>query len=162
MDRTFSDAFVSSVVAVAVLQLGLSAGAMAAEMSLLVPFWRGLEPADFLAWYAGNAQRLFDFFAPLETGSALLTTIAAAVFFYGRRPGRVQLLVAAVLSVCVLVPYPLYFEAVNESFAHGTIEHARVADELARWSRWHGMRTAVGLAAFAAATLGAMERRRAA
>lgn len=134
--------------------LGLSAGAMLAEGALLVPWWRSLPPAEFLEWYRANAARLFDFFAPLEMGGAVLALAATAVHAYRARAGTVLLLAAALLACAVLVPFPLYFRDVNASFEAGTIAPDALPAELARWAAWHRVRTATGVAAFLAALLG--------
>lgn len=133
----------------AVAVLGLSAGAMLAEAAVLVPHWRALPPGEFLGWYAANASRLLDFFGPLEIAALALAILAAAV----RRRGRGAMTAAAALALAVLVPFPLYFRAVNASFADGSIAHDAVAGELARWAAWHWARTVIGVAAFGAGLL---------
>lgn len=144
----------SAVGLLAVVALGLAAGAMLAEGAVLVPYWRSLPPASFLAWYAANASLLLDFFGPLEIASAGLAAAAAALYQYHRRPGGGPLVVSAALALAVLATFPLYFRDVNASFAAGTIAHDRVARELAVWGAWHWIRTAIGVGAFAAAMLG--------
>ena len=52
--------------------LGISAGALLAEAKVLVPFWRGLEPSEFLAWYRKHADLLLRFFGPLEIVAAVV------------------------------------------------------------------------------------------
>jgi hypothetical protein len=59
--------------------LGLFAGGMLTEGCVLVSYWRSLAPAEFLAWYGANGQRLQDFFGPLTTVTALLSLAAAIV-----------------------------------------------------------------------------------
>ena len=146
---------VASVIAhLAVITLGLSAGAMLAEGAILVPYWRSLPPASFLQWYAANAALLLDFFAPLETGSGVCVVVAAALYQYQRRRGRGLLTTAAVLAVAVLAFFPLYFQSVNASFAAGTIGLDHVAAELSTWALWHWFRIALGVSAFVAALLG--------
>lgn len=137
----------------AVVALGLSAGAMLAEGAVLVPYWRSLPPESFLGWYAANASALFDFFAPLEIAGAGLAIAAAALHLYGRRSGRGLFVVSAVLAAAVLAAFPLYFRDVNASFTAGTIALDHVAPELARWAAWHSARTVIGIAAFAASVL---------
>ena len=60
----------SFVSVLAVLLLGVTAGAMLAEAAILVPYWRSLAPADFFDWYAAHASLLVDFYSPLEIASA--------------------------------------------------------------------------------------------
>lgn len=139
------------VALVAVIALGLSAGAMLAEGAILVPYWRSLPATAFLAWYRDNAMRLVDFFGPLEVAAALLPLAAAGLYRISRRARAGLLVISAVLAVSVLAAYPMYFRDVNASFAAGTIAVDAVADELARWAAWHWMRIAIGIAAFMAA-----------
>ena len=138
---------------IAVLGLGLSAGALLAEAALLVPFWRSLQPAEFLAWYERNASRLLRFFGPLEVVPTLLVINAAIVFVWQGRRGGGWLSLASILTLAVLASFPIYFRAANQSFAEATIAEADVAAELARWSTWHWARVMGALVAFATATL---------
>src|SRR5439155_20350127 len=64
---------------IAVVTLGLAAGAMLTEGAFLVPYWRALPPRDFLAWYAANADRLVALFGPLEVLAAVATAVAASL-----------------------------------------------------------------------------------
>jgi hypothetical protein len=149
-----SDILATTIALLAVLALGLAAGAMLAEGGVLVPFWRSLPPDAFLRWYADNASRLFAFFGPLEIASTALAAGAAALHGLSRRPGAGWFAVAAVLGAAVLATFPAYFRDVNASFEAGTIPPDRVAAELERWAAWHWGRTAIGVGAFAAAALG--------
>jgi hypothetical protein len=141
----------SAVVLLAVVALGLTAGALVTEGAVLVPFWRSLAPESFLAWYRQHAALLLRFFAPLEIGAAALAVLAALVSWFGGQPGSGLLAVSAVLSVLVLAAFPLYFQRANASFAEGTIATAQVDAELRRWSSWHWVRVALAVAAFTAA-----------
>lgn len=142
----------------AVIALGLSAGAMLTEGAVLVPYWRSLPPESFLSWYAENASLLFDFFGPLEIASAFLAVVAAGLYRFERRRGSGLLVLSAVLALAVLAAFPLYFREVNASFATGAMSHDNVEEELARWASWHWARTAVGVGAFAAAVLARISR----
>ena len=157
-ETTSTDPIATVLANLAVLALGLTAGALLAEGALLVPFWQSLAPEAFLAWYAGNASLLFNFFAPLEIASAVLALAAAVVYRFRRRSGTGLLAVAAALALVILVAFPLYFKDVNASFAAGTIDPAEVPAELARWAKGHWIRTAMAIVAFAAALLGAQKK----
>ena len=137
---------------IAVVALGLSAGAMLAEATLLVPYWRSLPAGDFLGWFAANEPRLTAFYGPLEIAAAVLALAAAAMCAWRRHRATRRLALAALLAVIVLAMYPLYFEDVNASFVAGTIDAATVATELARWNAWQWVRVAIGVAAFVVAT----------
>jgi hypothetical protein len=143
----------SAAALLAVVALGLSAGALVTEGAVLLPFWRSLEPAQFLDWYGRHATLLLRFFGPLEGADAVLA-VAAATFgaLDGGEAGRL-LGVAALLALGVLAAFPLYFQRVNAGFAARSIAPERVGAELRRWSRWHWARTAIATAAFACAAL---------
>jgi hypothetical protein len=137
----------------AVVGLGLSAGALLAEAGVLVPFWRSLEPAAFLAWYRQNAARLLRFFGPLEVATGVGVVAATVSSWLGGHPGSLWWACAALLTLAVLASFPAYFRAANQSFAEGTIALEAVADELRRWSAWHWGRTLLAGLAFAASVL---------
>lgn len=139
--------------------LGLAAGALLAEAAVLVPYWRSLEPAAFLEWYAAHAGLLFRFFAPLKIIAAVLALVAAAFERWPLRGESGFQLASALLAVAVLLAFPLYFADVNASFAAGTIAHDALAEELKRWAWWHWARTVLEVAAFAAALMSLRERR---
>ena len=136
----------------ATLALGIAAGAVLAEGAVLVPWWREQPPEAFLAWYAANAARLFGFFGTLEMVAGVLVIVAAVLV---RSPSFVA---AALLTVGVLAVFPLYFQDVNASFEKATIAPGDVPAELGRWAEWHWTRTALAIAAFAAAVLGVRAR----
>lgn len=137
----------------AAIALGLMTGALLAEGALLVPFWRSLQPADFLAWYRKYAALLQGFFGPLEIAAAALTLAAAVLEWVNEGDGRYWLASSAILGVAVLAVFPLYFQRVNTSFRTGSIAIDLVQGELQRWSRWHWGRTTLALAAFSNAVV---------
>jgi hypothetical protein len=137
-----------------VMALGLFAGAMLTEGAFLVPWWRALPPADFLAWYHANDQRLVGFFGALTTWTALLAIAAALLALWQGHPGRWLTLLAAVLTIAAVAMFFVYFRQANLSFATGSVGVENVTAELARWATWHWSRTVMSLVAFAAALLG--------
>jgi len=145
-----------SLVLLAVVALGLSAGAMLAEGAVLVPFWRSLRPESFLAWYRQHAALLLRFYGPLEVVAAGLTLLAALVAWLGGGGGSGLLATSAVLAVLVLTAFPVYFQRANASFAQATIATADVGTELRRWASWHWVRVALAVAAFVLAVLATM------
>jgi hypothetical protein len=142
----------------AVAALGISAGAMLAEELVLVPYWRAIPPDEFLRWFAANEPLLVAFYGPLEIVAAVLTIAAAVHAAWRRAAGKGLLILAAALSVVVLLLYPLYFQDVNASFTAGTIAPDAVAAELARWSAWQWLRVTIGVAAFVSALLAVRRR----
>ncbi len=143
----------SALVVLAVVALGLSAGAVLTEGAVLIPSWRSLRPEAFLAWYREHAALLTRFFGTLEVVAAGLVILVAVV---GRgEPGCRLLAASAVLAVLVLAVFPLYFQRTNAGFAAGTIAPTRVGPELRRYALWHWGRVALALAAFALAAVAA-------
>jgi len=140
----------------AVVALGLTAGALFVEGAILVPFWRSLQPVSFLGWYKEHAVLLQKFFGPLEVAAAVLTMAAAAVNWGSHGAGNPLLVLSALLAVAVLAVFPIYFQRVNASFATGTIAVDRVTEELRRWSAWHWVRTIIATAAFISAVAALM------
>jgi hypothetical protein len=143
-----TDLVVHALALVATVALGLSAGALVAEGGVLVPVWRSEPPEAFLAWYRDHAALLVGFYGPLEIAAVGLSAAALAANWLHPVMAAGPLLGAAVLAIGVLVAFPLYFQKVNISFATGTIELARIPDELRRWSRWHWARTVLAVGAF--------------
>jgi len=137
----------------AAASLGIFAGAMLTEAGVLVTFWRSLAPAEFLRWYAANAQRLLAYFSPVTSVSAVLAILAAVASLWQGHPGRWYALAAAVLAVVIVASFFVYFEPANASFAAATIALDAVPAELARWSAWHNARTVLSLVALAASLL---------
>jgi hypothetical protein len=142
-----------AVALLAALLLGLTAGALLTEGAVLITSWRSSSPSDFLDWYRQNAKLLVNFYGPLEIFAAALAIAAAVLVSATDGSGLGLLMLAAALAFTVLAMFPLYFRATNASFVAGTIELQRVADELRRYARWHWVRTALGIAAFATAIL---------
>jgi hypothetical protein len=137
--------------AVAVMALGISAGAMLAEEMVLVPYWQSLPASEFLRWFAANEPRLVAFYGPLEVAAVAFTLLATVTHAVRRRRGTGWLVLASVLVIGVLAVYPMYFQAVNARFVAGAIDASEVATELARWRTWQWLRVSLGVGAFIAA-----------
>ena len=133
--------------------LGVSAGAILTGAVILVPFWQAVPPADVLTWFAANAQRMLYFYGPLQSAGALLAVGVAVAVILGGSSNRLSAIVAAVLALAVFVPYFLYFQHANASFANATITVADVPRELTRYAQWQWSRTGLSLAAFVASLL---------
>lgn len=146
-----------SVVVLAVVFLGLAAGALLAEAGVLVPFWRSLAPEAFLAWYQQHARLLLRFFGPLEVASGAFVVGATLLAWLGFIGGRYLLSGSALLTVLVLASFPAYFQAANGRFAAGSISHDEVGAELRRWAAWHLARTILAVLAFILAAVALKE-----
>jgi hypothetical protein len=138
----------------AVLLLGLAAGALLAEACVLVVMWRSQDPASFLSWYREHADLLLKFFGPLEVASTVAILAATGLTLAGGSSGTKFYIVSTALNLAVLASFPLYFKNANASFATGSIPVSRVPTELARWSKWHWARTGLAITAFLLAVIG--------
>ncbi len=149
------DLFTSLISLLAVLALGLTAGAMLAEAAILVPYWQSISPTEFFDWYGKNASLLADFYTPLEVGSAVLAIVTAVLYKMQGRPGTRYWMSAAVLSILVLLCFFVYFKDSNASFSNRAVPYEDLAAELVIWAKWQWVRVALGTTAFIAAVLGA-------
>jgi hypothetical protein len=137
--------------ALAVLALGIAAGAMLAEEMVLVPYWQSLPASEFLRWFAANEPRLVAFYGPLEFAAVAFTLVATVTYAVRRRRGTGWLVLSSALVMGVLAVYPMYFQTVNARFVAGAIDASEVATELARWRTWQWLRVSLGVGAFIAA-----------
>ena len=131
---------------------GLLAGAMLFLRVVLLPFWRGLPPAEFRVWFARHSGRIRALMVPLGTGAAgcsLGATAARAVSGADPRASAV----AATSSVAVVVVTVAVNEPANREFVREDVGDEETATLLARWARWHDVRVMLGLVAAAAAAL---------
>jgi len=138
----------------ATLSLGLMTGALLAEGAILVPFWKSSAPDEFFVWYRKHAALLQNFFGPLEIGATAVTAAGAAAAWAANSPIWIPLTWATALAFAVLAVFPLYFQAANTSFRHGTIAPGRLGGELRTWYRWHCARTTLSFCAFCSAAAG--------
>jgi hypothetical protein len=136
-----------------VLLLGVTAGAMLTEATILLPYWQSLAPTDFFDWYAANASLLVDFYSPLEIASAIIALVTAALHSMQSRPGGRLWWLAAILSLLVIASFFLYFKDANADFSSRSISEDGLPAALATWGTWQWGRVGVGCAAFVASAL---------
>jgi hypothetical protein len=135
-----------------VLLLGLACGGMAVIAAVLAPWWAGLPPAEFRAWFTAWSPRIRDLMVPLG-GGATIVTAAAVVLSRGEPPvHRSWLVVAALGATGVMLITVLCNEPLNARFvAPGALGDAETTALLARWRWWHHARLGFGIAGFYAA-----------
>lgn len=131
----------------ATLLIGLYAGSLLTEGTILVPYWRRMAPADFFRLHANMGPNLFRYFAPLTTAAVAMSLVAALV----AGSGAVWRLAAAALCVAALAIFFLHFRKANAAFAAHSIPDDQLAPALARWAAWHWLRTIIVVGALAAA-----------
>ena len=99
---------------------GLLAGAMLFLRVVLLPFWRGLPPAEFRAWFARHSGRIRALMVPLGVGAAGASLAATAARVANGEDARANAVAAAssgaVVTVTVTVNEPANREFVREDF----------------------------------------------
>lgn len=132
------------------LLLGLFAGSLMTEATILVPYWRRMEPAEFFRLHGSLGPKLFRYFAPL--------TVLAVGFAVGvgviHRHNNTPWLIAGVLCLIALAIFFIYFRAANNRFAAHDMPDSALEGELIRWTNWHWIRTLVVVAAFGISIFG--------
>jgi hypothetical protein len=137
---------------------GLLAGAMVLIEILLVPFWRGVPPAEFRDWFTAHSGRIRALMVPLGAGAGVVATASAAAHVAERREGAAASVAAAASTAGVVAITIKVNEPANRRFTSGTLTDAETAELLGQWARWHDVRVGLGLAATVAAAL-ALARR---
>lgn len=127
--------------------IGVFTSAAAAELFLLVPWWRSLAAAEFFSWYAANDERLLGFFRPLTIATAAVAFASALASWWTGDAGRWAAAAACGLVLSAVSMFFLYFEGANASFSAASLDAAGLSNELARWQSWHAARTAISLGA---------------
>ena len=143
---------------IAVLALGLSAGASLAEVATLVPFWQKLEPASFYGWYTANKDILVAFYSPLQVYSAAIALAGAVLHFVAKDQVRILMAVAALLALGVLATFFIYFKEANAALAAGPMGQAELNEALSSWASWQWVRIGLGTSAFVCATVALLKR----
>jgi len=147
----------SALMVLACLVLGLLSGGMLVIGVAFVSFWQSLSPSDFQAWFASYSHLIGRLMIPLGAGSVAATLAALLACWSGPATRRGELLVAALSTIGVMVTYPIFFAATNESFVRGGLSDSTVRSVLDRWATWHWIRTGLGTVGFIAA-LRALQR----
>ena len=130
---------------------GVMAGGMVVIQVVLVPFWRGVPPADFRRWFTANVSRIRALMVPLGAGTGV-ACIASAVAqrVAGRRSNPASVAAAAATAGVIAITMTVN-EPMNHRFAGGTLSDTETTDLLRSWARWHHVRVALGVAGTVAA-----------
>ncbi len=133
---------------ISVAVIGLLTGSLLTEAMILVPYWRKMEPEEFLRLHGTMGPSLYRYFAPL-TAAGTMIPIVTGVYSMVLAPSSVGLsAMVALLAGMMFCTYFVYFKGANESFETRSIGVEAVANELRRWAAWHWLRVAIGLIAF--------------
>ena len=131
----------------ATIMIGLYAGSLLTEATILVPYWRRMDPAEFFKLHGTLGPKLFQFYAPL-TSIAVGAAILSGVF------GNTWQMAAGGLCATALVIFFLYFKKANQAFAEHSFANEALDSKLSDWARWHWLRTVIVIGAFAASAIG--------
>jgi len=133
----------------ACLLLGVLSGAMLFIGDVLVPLWSAMPPEGFVAWFAENAPRIRALMVPLGATAALASVSAVMLGRFDPTPRRAWQAAAGINAVLIVALTVLLLEPMNERFvAVPPLPPEEVSAMLARWRRWHLLRTGLGLAGF--------------
>ena len=132
----------------ALLLLGLFAGAMLVIGVAFVGFWRSVEPGEFLAWFAAHSDRIGALMVPLGAGATVTAAISTAATWRAGGAARMWSVASTVLAVLILIVYVAVHHSMNEAFVRADFPPERVAPALETWAYWHWVRVALGIAAF--------------
>ncbi len=131
--------------------VGLLTGGMVLIEVLLVPFWRGVPPAEFRRWFAAYSDRIRALMVPLGAGAGVVAGASAVASVVQRRPGAPASVVAAGATAGVVAITVTVNEPANHRFAGDALTDGETVELLDRWARWHDARVVLGLAATVAA-----------
>jgi len=130
------------------LALGLLVGSLLAEAMILVPYWRSMEPKEFLSLHSTLGPRLFLYFAPLTILATIFPVLAAVVPVILGATFHWLSLVPAIITLLMLAIYMGYFKGANDSFKSGSVGVEGLSEELTKWAKWHWIRVVLGIVAF--------------
>ena len=138
---------------------GLLAGGMVLIEAVLLPFWRGIPPADFRRWFTAHAHRIRAVMIPLGMGAGVASTVSTSAHLagHGRSSGASATATAATLGVIAITV--AVSEPANHRFTAGELTDTETRDLLQKWARWHHVRVVLGLAATVAATTAILKRK---
>lgn len=132
------------------LTLGLFAGSLLTEATILVPHWRRMDAEEFFRLHKSLGPNLFRYFAPLTTAAVSLAVVTAVI----DGAQNIAWLASAGLSLVALGIFFIYFRTANNRFAEHSISKEELGSELKRWAGWHWLRTALAILALAASIYG--------
>lgn len=128
--------------------LGLLVGSLLTEALILLPYWRAMDPEEFLNLHGSLGPRLYGYFAPLTIIATVLPVLAAITSVVVGSSFFNLSIVPAIITLVMLFIYVIYFKGANESFKTDSVGVDGLSEELERWSKWHWVRVFLGLVAF--------------
>lgn len=144
--------------AAAIASAAAFAGGGLLTQTAIVPSWRAMKPAAFLATFATYGPATGATLFPIEL---LAVVLLGLVVYSTTRIGGPERLVWAGALLCMIATFlliPLYFARANNEFLSRTIEENAVAHELSNWYTWNWVRTGLAFLAVVLGCIGFMRR----
>ena len=110
---------------------------------VLVPFWQQSPAEDFLSWFSTYSTNIAMTMLPLEVIPLILSTVICYVAFRQKEDNRKWWLYNLLSNIAILLLFFVYFMPANSSMSLGTITIEQVANEIAKWEKYHIARTAL-------------------
>lgn len=146
MDMTFLEVLATTA-------SGLLAGALVTEACILVPYWKTMNPEDFLLLHPTMAPLLFRFYAPLTIAGTVLPVVVCAAHWALNPTALWQWTLSAVCGIALIGFYFGFFREANRRFEEGA-SAVEASVTLSKWAKMHQARTIVAVLSFVLAALG--------
>lgn len=128
--------------------LGIFLGTQLAEAALIVPYWKGLSPDHFFAFYKTYGNKLHQFYSPLTIAATILPVIALVWSLLTKQKIDLFMWIMVVFTLLFFSTYFLYFKEANLSFSERTITNEILPYKLKEWANWHWGRISCESVAF--------------
>jgi hypothetical protein len=128
--------------------LGVFLGTQLAEAALILPYWKGLSPDDFFAFYKTYGHKLHQFYSPLTIIATILPVIALVWSLLTKQKIDLFMWIMVVVTLLFFSTYFLYFKEANLSFTDRTISDEILPQKLTEWANWHWGRVSCESVAF--------------
>lgn len=132
------------IAATAVAATSAFAGGALLTQTVIVPRWRAMDPAAFLAQFPIDGPATGATVFPFEIASVVLLCVTTYTTAKSHRPGRVAWALATAGMVGTLVLL-IYFVPANLAMLDPAFPPQAVPAELTSWYRWNWVRAGLGL-----------------
>jgi len=117
--------------------LGVFLGTQVAEAALIVPYWKGLSPDDFFAFYKAYGKKLHQFYSPLTIAATLLPVSSFILSLLTKQKIDILMWIMVVFTLLFFSTFFVYFKEANISFTERTITNEILSHKLSEWANWH-------------------------